>query len=85
MLVTVVHSPACHLCDEAQEALSRLAEDFPVRVELLDSRTPEGQRLVRAHRSALFPLVLLDGAYFSAGRLPRLKLRRLLERRTVGA
>jgi hypothetical protein len=29
----------------------------------------------------MFPLVLVDGAFFSSGRLPRKKLARLLDRR----
>ena len=38
-------------------------------------------RLVAEHRPPLSPLVLVDGAYFSAGRLPRKKLAKLLTAR----
>jgi len=33
----------------------------------------------------MYPLVLVDGAFFSFGKLPRKKLRRLLERRAFGS
>lgn len=42
--------------------------------------TPEGRELVQIHRPAMPPAILVDGALFSAGRLSRKKLRRLLER-----
>ena len=38
----------------------------------------EGAALVAEHHAPMFPLVLVDEAFFSAGRLPRGKLRRLL-------
>ena len=36
---------------------------------------------MQTHGAAMSPLVLLDGAYVSAGRLPRGKLRKLLAAR----
>jgi hypothetical protein len=83
MLVTLVHSPACHFCDDAQAALAELAEELPVTVELVAAASPAGRQLVGAHRAAMYPLVLLDGEFFSCGRLPRGKLRRELARRGV--
>jgi hypothetical protein len=83
MLVTLVHSPACHFCDDAQAALAALAPQLPVTVELVAADSPTGRRLVGAHRAAMYPLVLLDGEFFSCGRLPRGKLRRELARRGV--
>lgn len=85
VLVTLVHSPACHFCDDAQAVLSELADEFPLSVELVSATSPLGARLVRAHRAPMYPLVLVDGAFFSFGRLPRKKLTRLLERRAVGS
>jgi thiol-disulfide isomerase/thioredoxin len=78
--VVLVRSPACHLCDDATEALGELGEEFPLRVRIVDVESPEGRVIVAEHRPALFPAVLIDGQLFSAGRLPRKKLRRLLER-----
>jgi hypothetical protein len=81
--VTVVHAPACHLCTDAQRALAELAADHPLAVELVAAADPRGAALLADHRPAMFPLVLVDGAFFSAGRLPRTKLRRLLDARAA--
>lgn len=80
-VVTVVHAPACHLCEDAQRALAVLAEHYPLVVERVDIRSDRGQTLVRAHRSPMSPLVLVDGAFFSFGRLPRRKLATMLDQR----
>ena len=78
--VTVVHAPACHFCEDAQDALAQLAHEVPLEVDVVDSDSPRGRQLLAAHRAGMFPLVLLDGAFFSAGRLPRRKLRAVLAR-----
>lgn len=90
--VTVVESEACHFCADAHAALEQIARDHPLAIESIDVRTPQGMALVQHHRASLSPLVLVDGQFFSHGRLPRRKLRRLLEtraatraRRTVGS
>ena len=79
--ITVVHAPACHLCADAQEALTVLGQEMPIQVELVDTDSETGMALVGTHRPTMFPLVLLDGAFFSQGRLPRRKLRALLASR----
>lgn len=85
-VVTVVRTAACHFCEDATVALRELSHEFPLSVVLVDATEPRGSALLREHRPAMFPLVLVDGAYFSAGRLPRGKLRKLLvARTTVGA
>jgi hypothetical protein len=84
-VVTVVHAPACHLCEDAEAALARLATRYSLVIDRIDIRTLAAQDLLRIHRPAMSPLVLIDGSYFSSGRLPRRKLARLLERRLVGA
>jgi glutaredoxin len=76
--VTVVTAPACHFCDDAQAALAELAIAHPLEVRLVDADSADGQALVARYRAGMFPLVLVDGAFFSAGRLPRRKLARLL-------
>jgi hypothetical protein len=70
----------CHLCEDALDALHALGVEFPLRVREVDMESIEGRALLRLHRPAMPPAVLLDGVLFSAGRLPRRKLRRLLER-----
>lgn len=80
-VVTIVHSPACHFCDDAEAALAALAEHYPLVVDRVDIHSDLGQALVREHRAPMSPLVLLDGTFFSFGRLPRRKLAALLEQR----
>ncbi len=74
--VTVVTSPACHLCEDALEALSRRGGE--VRVTVVRADTPLGRQLVQWHLPPMFPLVLVDGLFLSAGRLPRRKLEKVL-------
>jgi hypothetical protein len=77
-VVTVVRAPACHFCEDAAAALAELARTFPIRVVTIDVGVAPGAALVRQHQVPMFPLVLLDGAFFSSGRLPRKKLARVL-------
>ena len=74
--ITVVHTQACHYCVEALDALTALGDD--VQVEPIDAGSAAGMALVDTHRPTMFPLVLVDGAFFSQGRLPRGKVRALL-------
>jgi hypothetical protein len=78
--ITVVSAPACHFCADAEEALAELAELYPLRVRVVELESPEGLHLTAVHRPAMSPLVLVDGLFFSAGRLPRKKLTALLQR-----
>ncbi|WP_407343560.1 glutaredoxin [Pengzhenrongella phosphoraccumulans] len=81
--ITVVHAPACHFCDDAEQSLSLLAERFPLAVRIVALESDEGRLLTAKHRPAMNPLVLIDGRFFSAGRLPRKKLTALLEQVAV--
>ena len=83
--VTVVTASSCHLCEEAQEALSGLAREYPLTVLVLDAASESGQVLLGRYGAGTFPLVLVDGEFFSAGRLSRRKFARLLAARTAGA
>lgn len=78
--ITVVSAPACHFCEDADRALAELALEVAIEVDHVALDSAEGRRLVAEHRPAMNPLVLLDGAYFSSGRLPRKKLARQLAR-----
>ena len=75
-VVTVVTSVGCHLCEDAIEELARRADELTVTVVPADAA--RGRQLVQRHRPVVFPLVLVDGAFFSTGRLPRRKLDRVL-------
>ncbi len=81
--VTVVTAPACHLCEDAQATLAGLAHQYPLTVHLVAAASQSGQVLLGRHGSGMFPLVLVDGGFFSAGRLPRRKLARLLAARAM--
>ena len=76
--VTVVTTPACHYCADAERALTAMADEYPIHVRVVELESPEGLRLTARHRPAMSPLVLVNGRFFSAGRLPRKKLLALL-------
>ncbi|MGV8977578.1 MAG: glutaredoxin [Cellulomonas sp.] len=83
--VIVVIAPVCHLCEDAQQALAGLAAQHPLQVRLVELESPEGMRLTARHRPAMSPLVLIDGTFFSAGRLPRKKFAALLAARAASS
>ena len=68
-------------CDDAEEALHELSADYLIDLWVVSIDSALGATLVAVHRPAMNPLVLVDGAFFSSGRLPRKKLIALLERR----
>lgn len=78
VVVTLVDAPACHLCDDAKSTLATLAQSYPMTVHVVSIGSEPGRALMRQHRAPMSPLVLLDGQYFSSGRLPRRKLERRL-------
>jgi glutaredoxin len=77
--ITVVYSHGCHYCDEARDALAEIGATHPLRVSYLEAASPEGAQLTAQYRVPMFPLVLVDGKFFSHGRLPRRKLLALLQ------
>jgi glutaredoxin len=83
--VTVVTASACHFCEDAQETLADLAHKYPLTVQLFAAASESGRVVLGRYGSGMFPLVLVDGEFFSAGRLPRRKLTRLLAARTAAS
>ena len=83
--ITVVESEACHFCEDAHRALEALAASYPLAVDTLDARSDAGRELIARHRAAMTPLVLIEDAFFSSGRLPRRKLEKLLRGRLSDA
>jgi glutaredoxin len=77
--ITVVHTRACHFCVDALDTLAALGDD--IQVEPIEADSAAGMALVDTHRPTTFPLVLVNGAFFSQGRLPRRKLQALLSSR----
>lgn len=84
VVVTLVDAPACHLCDDAKSALAILAQSYPMTVHVVSIGDEPGRELMQQHRAPMSPLVLLDGQYFSSGRLPRRKLERRLAKARGG-
>ncbi len=78
--VVVVTSPACHLCQDAKEALAELGGDYPLEVREVDVASAEGEGILERLRPPMQPAVLVNGRLFSSGRLPRKKLRKMLEK-----
>lgn len=72
--VVLVEMPECHLCEQAKTTLHDLSQEFPLRVSIFDAGSLEGRGLIARHRPTMAPLVLIDGGFFSSGRLPRNKL-----------
>jgi len=83
-MITVVEAPACHLCADAKSTLAVLAKTFPLTVQVISIGDRRGRALMDQHRAPMSPLVLLDGEYFSSGRLPRRKLERRLAKALRG-
>ena len=80
--ITLVTAPGCHFCADADAAITELTEaGYPLTLETVEANSARGLDLIALHRPAMNPLVLVDDRYFSAGRLPRRKLKALLETR----
>ena len=77
--IVLITSSACHLCSDARAALDELRREFPIEVREVDIASHEGRGIVERFRPPMPPAVLVNGALFSFGRLPRKKLRRHLE------
>lgn len=75
--VTILHATACHLCDDAETALAELATRVPLRVVRVDAVSEAGRRLLLEHPAGMLPLILIDGRFFSSGRVPRGALHRI--------
>jgi glutaredoxin-like protein DUF836 len=79
--VVVVQAPACHLCDDAAEAIRDLQAYHPIDLRLVDMTSEEGRSIVARHRVPMPPVVLVDGELLGWGRLSRGRLRRALAER----
>ena len=78
--VLVVTSPACHLCEDALEALEGFAREYPISIRVIPLDSEEGRAVFERFHPPLPPFVVVDDELFSSGRLPRKKFRRYLER-----
>ncbi len=78
--VLVLTRADCGFCHAAQEILSRLATEYPLRVTTIDINSPEGQALAMRNGLLFPPGILINGDAFSYGRPSERKIRRTLER-----
>lgn len=67
--VVLVEAEACHFCEAAHEVIDRVAQEIPLDVTIVASRSERGLDLVRCHRASMVPLVLVDDRFVSNGRL----------------
>ncbi len=74
----LVTTHACHYCEDAYADLLARAVRGEITLQTWTATSSTGQRLLSEHRPSLFPLILLDGEFFSAGRLSVRKLERAL-------
>ena len=68
----------CHFCDEAKRVLARFADDGQIAFREVRLDSEEGRQLAANAGVPFPPVVFLDGAYFSYGRLSERKLRKAL-------
>lgn len=68
----------CQFCDHAKEVLARVAADRPLELREVQLESAEGSRLAAEAGAPFPPVVFLDGAPFSYGRLSERKLRKAL-------
>ena len=79
-VVTLLTQTSCTFCDQAKETLARLSRERPFEMEEISLETEEGRALGERHGVVFAPGVLVNGAFFSFGRLSERKLRRELQR-----
>lgn len=83
--ITMVSAPACHFCEDAESALGVLSGEFAIDVDRLSVDSAEGQRLIALHRATMAPLIVVNGEFFSSGRLRPKKLAEHLRNHTSAA
>jgi glutaredoxin len=80
-VVTLLTQRSCTFCEHAKETLARLGEEQAFETEEVSLETEQGRALGERHGILFAPGVLVDGTFFSFGRLSERKLRRALQRR----
>jgi len=78
----LVTAPDCHLCEHARQVLARLGHDWPLVLEEVTWKSPEGFALVRRDGVPFPPALYIDGRFVGYGRLSEGRLRRILMQHT---
>ena len=68
----------CHFCEQAKDVLARVAVERPLEIREVRLDSDEGGRLAAEAGAPFPPVVFLDGAPFSYGRLSVPRLRKAL-------
>jgi glutaredoxin len=76
--VVLLTKEDCHFCEQAKDVLARLRGEYDLRVREVALESDEGRSLALEAAAAFPPVVLLNGATFSYGRLSERKLRKAL-------
>jgi len=76
--IVLLTTSECNFCEQAKEALGRLANEYPLEVREVALDSEEGRRLAAAAGAPFPPVVFVDGSPFSYGRLSERKLRKAL-------
>ncbi len=75
-VVSLYSKPACHLCDDAREALVRVQKIQPFDLEDINI---EGDPVLLAEYEEQIPVVLLNGAFLFEYAVDEARLRQLLK------
>jgi glutaredoxin len=76
--VVLLTKEDCHFCEQAKDVLARLRAEYDLRVREVALESEEGRSLALEAAAPFPPVVLLNGATFSYGRLSERKLRKAL-------
>ena len=68
----------CHFCEQAKDVLARLDSELGLEVRELPLDSEEGRDLAERSGALFPPVVFVDGAPFSYGRLSERKIRKAL-------
>ena len=80
-VITLLTQTSCSFCEQAKETLARLSQEESFETEEMSLETEDGRVLGERYGVLFAPGILVDGEFFSFGRLSERKLRRELQRR----
>jgi glutaredoxin len=80
--LTLIGKPGCHLCDQAEEAMRRVLEDFqkanPSTEVLVDEQNILEDEELHSKYSEEIPVILIDGKMHNYWRVDEERLMRAL-------
>jgi glutaredoxin len=76
--VVLLTKEDCHFCEQAKDVLARLRGEYELRVREVALESAEGRSLALESAAPFPPVVFVNGATFSYGRLSERKLRKAL-------